>query len=297
MFKSSSVYTNMTSTTLFVKNTAPLSLGAAELASLFGHFVDVVRISVKERYAFVDVPSYDQALYVLEQLHGRFVKGAYLPPLQVELAKNPTQNLLVPQRVQTPHRRLDDPIWQFAVDNIAPGLEFDQVLKLFRQVGTVIRWFHESCKFGRVILRTTHHWSFVVSLLNGTTLAGQELAVSFDAMDDTHFLNSIGWHEEDADVKEFYIGNLVPDGDSYSDVVRAAIQDHCRPWSEVLRLHVVPWQRYGFLRLNCPLSVDEIIRRMNCLVVHGRPVVAAVAHNTVFYFEGMTLVIVGLKPV
>ncbi|XP_039446713.1 F-BAR domain only protein 2 isoform X19 [Culex pipiens pallens] len=108
-------------------------------------------------------------------------------------------------------------------------------------------------------------------------------------MDDTHFLNSIGWHEEDADVKEFYIGNLVPDGDSYSDVVRAAIQDHCRPWSEVLRLHVVPWQRYGFLRLNSTLSVDEIIRRMNCLVVHGRPVVAAVAHNTVFYFEGMTL--------
>lgn len=176
-------YTEMGTTYyLFVEQGHDLMLEASDLAYWFGLFAKVVAIFVKQRFAFVHVSTRSEALRAVHELNSRYIHGPLLAPLTVRYegvtpAKYRKRTALA---VQQPPGNPPQPIWRFGVRNIAPGLDFNRVLELFRPLGTV-RWSGRdgTGTFGSVILETTMHWQIVLQHLRRRTfLEGHRLLIT-----------------------------------------------------------------------------------------------------------------------
>lgn len=243
----------------------------ADLATIVGLHTKVVGIDTVRDRNYVHVSNRTDALYVIHELHGRFVSATDPTPLSVALCNARETCQASSRSTKLPGTRrqllnLDSYIWRFAVTNTA---RIEHVLEFFRNLGSVLRWFHRADnQCGWVILKTTFHWRDIVARFNEATQGERRRKIHFDKVEGFAFPLDVEWCYGDQDtnrgyhLEKFFVGNLF----AFSD---ARIRQHFKPWGEVV-LITVHCKLEGFLILKTRYKSSEILRLMLPLVVNDR---------------------------
>lgn len=166
---------------LFVANRSLLALDSSDLVYLIGLYAEVVGIKVIQHCAYVHVASRTQAYSVIDELCGRFVRGAQWPPLQVKFQRGGSYDCGKRPTVSRHRVKLADPMWRYVVSNIDPDVDFERVEDLFQPFGVVCwSWRNAYKTYGHVLVRITCRKERVVAQLNGLRLGSHRLTVVVD---------------------------------------------------------------------------------------------------------------------